>query len=163
MPILMSLLGIAVLVAADQLVKYWTVTSLAASGSIPIIPNVFQLTYVENRGAAFSLLENQQWLFILFAVVILAAIAYALHKGIVQTNLGKLSLLLICAGAIGNVIDRVFRHFVVDMLYFSLIDFPVFNIADIYVCVGVALFFYYVAFQHKDEKPKEKNEDEPKS
>lgn len=155
MPLFMSLLGIAVLVAADQLVKYWAVSSLASIGTIPIIPGVFQMTYVENRGAAFSLLENQQWLFVIFAIVVVAAIAYAMYKNIIQTNLGRLALILVCAGAIGNVIDRIIRHYVVDMLYFSLIDFPVFNIADIYVCVGVALFFIYVVFQHKDE-PEEK-------
>ena len=157
MTIFMTLLGIAALVAVDQMVKFWTISVLKDIGTIPLIPDVFQLTYVENRGAAFSILQNQQWLFILIAVAFLIGIAVVLRRGYVQTMLGKFALLLVCAGAIGNVLDRIFRHFVVDMLYFSLIDFPVFNVADIYVCVGVALFCFYLLFQHKDkEEPSEK-------
>ncbi|MGN1014655.1 MAG: signal peptidase II [Butyricicoccus sp.] len=158
MTIFMTLLGIAVLVAVDQMVKFWTVSVLKDIGTIPLIPNVFQLTYVENRGAAFSILQNQQWLFIIIALVFLVVIAVALRRNYVQTMLGKFALLLICSGAIGNVLDRIFRHFVVDMLYFSLIDFPVFNVADIYVCVGVALFFYYMLFQHKDKEESSEEE-----
>lgn len=157
MAVFMAILAVAVLVSVDQLVKFWAVASLKAIDTIPIIPGVLQLHYVENRGAAFSLLENHQWIFIIFAVIVIAAIAYGLKSGYIQTNLGRISLLLVCAGAVGNLIDRVVRHFVVDMIYFSLIDFPVFNIADIFVCVGVALFFWYVMFQHKDE-PEKKQE-----
>ena len=150
MAIFMTLLAVAVLVAVDQLVKVWAVTSLASVGTIPLIPDVLQLTYVENRGAAFNLLENHQWLFILFAFVVIGVICAALLRGYAQTVAGRLALVLICAGAVGNLIDRIFRNFVVDMIHFTLIDFPVFNVADIFVCVGVALFFYYMIFEHKD-------------
>lgn len=160
MTLFMTLLTIAALVVVDQLVKYWAVTSLAALGSIPLIPGVFQFTYVENRGAAFSMLENHQWLFVAFAIVVVVLIAAALQKNYVQTLFGKIALLLICAGAVGNMIDRVVRHFVVDMLHFSLINFPVFNVADIYVCVGVAMFCIYVLFQHKDAEDKKEEPDE---
>lgn len=159
MTLFMTLLTIAALVVVDQLVKYWAVTSLAALGSIPLIPGVFQFTYVENRGAAFSMLENHQWLFVAFAVVVVVLIAAALQKNYVQTLFGKIALLLICAGAVGNMIDRVVRHFVVDMLHFSLINFPVFNVADIYVCVGVAAFCIYVLLQHKDPEDKKEESD----
>lgn len=158
MAIFMTLLAVAVLVVVDQMVKLWAVTSLASIGSIPLIPGVFQLTYVENRGAAFSLLQNHQGLFIIFAAVVVVLIAIVLYKKYVQTALGQVALILICAGAIGNLIDRIFRNFVVDMIHFSLIDFPVFNVADIFVCVGVALFFYYMVFQHKDGEQKESAE-----
>ena len=151
MAIFMTLLAVAVLVAVDQLVKVWAVSSLASVGTIPLIPDVLQLTYVENRGAAFNLLENHQWVFILFAFVVIGVICAALLRGYAQTVVGRLALVLICAGAVGNLIDRIFRNFVVDMIHFTLIDFPVFNIADIFVCVGVALFFYYMIFEHKDE------------
>jgi signal peptidase II len=159
MAIFMTLLAVAVLVIVDQLVKLWAVTSLASMGSIPLIPGVLQLTYVENRGAAFSLLENHQGLFIAFAFVVIAVICLALYKKYIQTALGQIALVLICAGAVGNLIDRIFRHFVVDMIHFSLINFPVFNVADIFVCVGVALFFYYVAFQHKDNEEKDEKKE----
>ncbi len=159
MALFMTVLAVVALVVVDQLVKYWAVTSLASIGTIPLIPGVFQFTYVENRGAAFSLLENHQWIFIGFAIVAVVVIAIALRKNYVQTMFGKISLLLICAGAIGNMIDRLIRHFVVDMLYFSLIDFPVFNVADIFVCVGVAAFCIYMIFQHKEpEEQKEESE-----
>ena len=151
MAIFMTLLAVAVLVGVDQLVKLWAVTSLAPVGTIPLIPGVLQLTYVENRGAAFSLLQNHQGLFIAFAFVVIAVIAALLYRKYVQTALGQVALILVLAGAVGNLIDRIFRSFVVDMIHFSLIDFPVFNVADIFVCVGVGLFFVYMIFQHKDE------------
>ncbi len=156
MTVIMSLLAICVMVLVDQVVKYWTITMLAPVGSIPLIPGVLQLTYVENRGAAFSILEDQIWLFVLLAVIILCGIVYALHTGRIQHFLGKFSLIVISAGAVGNVIDRVLRHYVVDMIQVCFIQFPVFNIADIYVTVGVALFAVYYLFLHKDAEEMEK-------
>lgn len=157
MTLIMTLLAIAAMVLVDQVVKYWTLTVLAPVGTMPLIPGVLQLTYVENRGAAFSILQDQIWLFVLITVVVLAIIFYALRKQYVQTVLGKISLIVIAAGAVGNVIDRIFRHFVVDMIQTVFMDFPVFNIADIYVTVGVALFIIYTLFQHK-EQAEEKEE-----
>ena len=156
MTVIMSLLAVCVMVLVDQVVKYWAVTMLAPMGSIPLIPGVLQLTYVENRGAAFSILENQIWLFVLLAIVILCGIVYVLYTGRIQHSLGKLSLLVISAGAIGNVIDRVLHHYVIDMIEVCFIRFPVFNIADIYVTIGVALFAVYYLFLHKDAEDLEK-------
>ncbi len=150
MTILMTLLAIASMVLVDQVVKYWAVTVLAPIGTIPLVPGVLQLTYVENRGAAFSILQNQIWLFIVLTVIILSAIAYVLRKNLIQTTFGRFGLIVIAAGALGNVLDRIFRHFVVDMIEVTFISFPVFNIADIYVTVGVVLFMLYCLFQHKD-------------
>ena len=155
MYILMSVLAVLTMVAVDQAVKYWAVTMLAPIGSIPLVPGILQLTYVENRGAAFSILENQIWLFVVLALVILCGIAYVLQTGRIQTTLGKLALLVIAAGAVGNTIDRVIHHYVVDMIEVTFIHFPVFNIADIYVCVGVALFAIYYLFIHKDTEETE--------
>lgn len=156
MSIVMAILAVVVMVLIDQAVKYWAVTMLASIGSIPLIPGILQLTYVENRGAAFSILENQIWLFVVLAVVILCGIAYVLHTNRIQAPLGKMALLIISAGAVGNVIDRVINHYVVDMIEVIFIRFPVFNIADIYVCVGVALFAVYYLFIHKDAEETEK-------
>lgn len=156
MTLLMTLLAIAVMVVVDQVVKYWAVTVLAPVGSIPLIPGVLQLSYVENRGAAFSILQNQIWLLLVITVVILAIIIYSLHRKYIQTMLGKISLVVIAAGAVGNMIDRIFRHFVVDMIQTTFIDFPVFNIADIYVTVGVVLFVIYMLFQHRDTDAEDK-------
>ena len=145
---MLAILAIALMVALDQLVKYWAATVLKAAGTIPLIENVFHLTYVENRGAAFSLLQNKIWLFVVLTIAILIAIAVAIHKGAVRTALGRWSLYIIAGGAVGNLIDRMARGFVVDLFDFRLIHFPVFNVADIFVCVGGVLFVYYFLFQH---------------
>ncbi len=152
----MSLLTIAAMVLVDQVVKYWAVAWLAPMGSIPLIPGILQLTYVENRGAAFSILQNQIWLLVVVTVAILCAIIYVFYKKMIQTTLGRISLVIIAAGAVGNMIDRIVRHYVVDMIEVVFISFPVFNIADIYVTVGVALFCIYFIFQHKEPEETEK-------
>ena len=156
MYVMMSILAVLTMVAVDQAVKYWAVTMLAPIGSIPLVPGILQLTYVENRGAAFSILEDQIWLFVVLALVILCGIVYVLRTNRIQTTLGRLALLTIAAGAVGNAIDRVIHHYVVDMIEVTFIHFPVFNIADIYVCVGVALFAEYYLFIHKDAEETEK-------
>ncbi len=157
-------LVIAILmIAFDQAVKQWAFTVLKAQATIPVVDGVFHFTYVENRGAAFSLFSglNSPWIFAALAVIVSLVIFFVLKKGLMQTWLGKLSLLLISAGALGNAVDRVTRGFVVDMFDFRLIHFPVFNVADILICVGGVLFVWYVMFQHKDisEKAVEPSEE----
>lgn len=144
---------LVILIALDQVVKYWALHVLAQIGSIPLINGVFHLTYVENRGAAFGILQDQRILFLCMTPIILAAVAYVLRKGYIRTSLGKVSLYLISAGALGNLIDRVWHGFVVDLFDFCLIHFPVFNIADVYVVVGMILFFYYFLIQHDKAVP----------
>ena len=143
---------IILMVLLDQLVKYWALIKLSAIGTIPLIDGVFHLTYVENRGAAFGILQDQRWLFLVMTPIILAVLAYVLHKKYIRTKLGRVSVYLIAAGAVGNLIDRAF---VVDLFDFRLIHFPVFNVADIYVVIGVALFFYYYLIQHDKAVPHE--------
>ena len=142
------------MIALDQAVKYWAFTSLQAQQTIPLIENVFHLTYVENRGAAFSMFAqfDSRWIFVTLAVVISIVIGVALYKGWMQSALGRWSLVLVGAGAIGNAIDRVMRGFVVDLFDFRLIHFPVFNVADIFICGGALLFVIYFLFLHKDEE-----------
>lgn len=151
--------AILVMIAVDQAVKHWAFTVLQPQHTIPLIENVFHLTYIENRGAAFSMFASfdSRWIFVALAAVITLAICYALSKKLMQTALGSWSLILIAAGAVGNAVDRVARGFVVDMFDFRLIHFPVFNVADIFICVGGVLFVIYFMFQHKD-KPNDKNE-----
>ena len=145
--LILGIIAIVVLVSLDQFVKYLTVTHLMLK-PIVLIENVFELTYVENKGAAWSILENQIWFFILMTVIILALIAYAFYKKMIYTKLGQISLVLICAGAIGNLIDRITHGYVIDMFSFKLINFPVFNVADICIVCGGILFVYYMMFQH---------------
>ncbi len=135
------------LVGLDQIVKYLAVTYLTTK-PIVLIENVFELTYIENKGAAWSMLENQIWFFILITIIILAVIAYAFYKKLIYTKLGKISLVLISAGGIGNFIDRITHGYVIDMFSFKLINFPVFNVADICIVCGGLLFIYYMMFQY---------------
>ena len=153
------ILAALVLIGLDQAVKYWALTSLQAQHTIPLIENVFHLTYVENRGAAFSLFAqfDSRWIFVALACVITVVILIALQKNYMQTVLGRWSLVLIAAGALGNAIDRVAHGFVVDLFDFRLIHFPVFNVADIFICIGGALFVIYFMFQHKDKQPENEN------
>ena len=147
------------MIGVDQVLMQWAFTVLQPQHTIPLIENVFHLTYIENRGAAFSMFAkfDSRWIFVALAAVITLAICYALSKKLMQTALGSWSLVLIAAGAVGNAVDRVARGFVVDMFDFRLIHFPVFNVADIFICVGGVLFVIYFMFQHKD-KPNDKNE-----
>ena len=136
----------AAIIAADQLVKAWAKTSLMDVGTIPVIKDVFHLTYAENRGAAFSMLEGQRWFFIVLTSVMLVVIAVAFFKEFFKGIWGKTTLVFIFAGAVGNFIDRVWLGFVVDMFDFRLIDFPIFNVADIFLTVGAAMGIIYILF-----------------
>lgn len=159
---LLYIIAVLLMIALDQAVKLWALTSLQTQHTIPLIENVFHLTYVENRGAAFSLFAqfDSRWIFVALACVITVVILIALQKEYMQTVLGRWSLVLIAAGALGNAIDRVAHGFVVDLFDFRLIHFPVFNVADIFICIGGALFVIYFMFQHKDKQPENENNNE---
>jgi len=131
-------------VAIDQLSKVFVANNFMTGQSIPVINNVFHFTYQLNDGAAFSILGGKTvFLSIVSVVIILGILAYIFIKK-PSNNLELLSLTLIIAGAVGNLIDRVFRGAVIDFLDFTLINFPVFNIADCFVVIGGVLFFFYV-------------------
>ena len=149
--ILIPLIGIV----ADQIVKYWAATDLQARGTIPLWEGVFHLTYCENTGAAFSMFSGQRWMLLAVTVVLLVGLLYALHKNWMQNAFGRMSLRLIISGAIGNMIDRFLLGHVVDMFDFRLIHFPIFNVADILLCVGVGMMVLYILFMEpKIEKTK---------
>lgn len=150
---LKSVAGFVILLAIDQLTKLWAVSSLQINGPIPIIKNVLELFYVENRGAAFGIMQNKQWFFLIITVVVLLALLYLFPRIPKERHYRGLRLCLyfIGAGAIGNMIDRIFRKYVVDFIYFKLIDFPVFNVADIYVTVSAVLIIILIVFYYSDE------------
>lgn len=131
------------LVVFDQLVKYWVVTELRPVGSIKLIENLFYLTYVENRGAAFGFMEGAKWFLIILtlAVITVAVIYYIKIKNQRDKMWLKASIVMICSGGVGNLIDRIFRGFVVDLFDVIIFgyDFPVFNVADILIVLGTAL------------------------
>lgn len=137
----MGIVLLLLLLAADQFTKYLAWMNLAGTSGIRLIPGVFELYYVENRGAAFGMLNNCQVLFVVIAVIILAISVYTyIHlPESSHYHFLRIVCITIAAGASGNMIDRLARGYVTDFLYFSLIDFPVFNLADCYVCVGAGL------------------------
>ncbi len=143
---MLVIIAIAAMIAVDQLVKYWAVSVLKEAGTIPLLDQVFQLTYVENRGAAFSMLRGKVWFFVVFTIVVVGIIIYLLRTGRIHGKMGRWSLYMVIGGAVGNLIDRIFRGYVVDLFDFTLIHFPVFNVADILVCVGGVLFCVYYIF-----------------
>lgn len=155
-PVLCILLHTAawlLLIALDLVSKRAAAAALKGQAPIVLISGVLELRYVQNTGAAFSILENAQWLFILVAAAAIIAIAWVLHKLPKTRHHLPLLILLtfISAGAAGNLIDRIMLGYVRDFIYFSLIDFPVFNVADMYVTVSVAILVLYILFYYKDE------------
>ena len=151
------LLLVVLIIGADQLVKFWAVQTLMSGSSIVLIPGIFRLTYVENRGAAFSFLENHISFFVIATLLVLCAIIHAFLKKLIPTKLGRLALAFVAGGAVGNLIDRILHGYVVDMFYFELIDFPVFNVADIFIVIGGILFAYYVLVQYDKVNNREQN------
>ncbi|MHC1750462.1 MAG: signal peptidase II [Cellulosilyticaceae bacterium] len=158
--------AVILLVVCDQLTKSWAEVVLKNGQDIRLWPNVFHLTYVENRGAAFGMLSGKQAFLVIMTVGVLIAVIWYWRK-IPKSNWGllmKIALILIISGAIGNLIDRIWLNYVRDFFYFILINFPVFNVADILVVVGVIVLFPVLLFGDIDgEKNKEKNTQEEES
>ncbi|WP_270941856.1 signal peptidase II [Romboutsia lituseburensis] len=144
---------IILLIGIDQLSKIWALKSLKEIGSIPIIQNVFHLTYVENRGAAFGMLQNNQTIFIIVALAASVFGLYYLHTKKVNI-LGKTGVILIISGAIGNLIDRVRLGFVVDYFDFRFIWEYVFNVADVFVVLGTIILCVYIIFFDEEKQVK---------
>lgn len=144
---------IILLIGIDQLSKVWALKSLKEIGSIPIIQNVFHLTYVENRGAAFGMLQNNQTIFIIVALAASVFGLYYLHTKKVNI-LGRAGIILIISGAIGNLIDRVRLGFVVDYFDFRFIWEYVFNVADVFVVVGTIMLCAYIIFFDEEKQVK---------
>lgn len=141
------------LLAADQTTKYLAQAYLMGSRGIEVIPGVFQLFYLQNRGAAFGMMENRQWFFAVIALVMILAACYVYLRLPMEKHYGlaRIVCVLIVSGAAGNMIDRIFHSYVIDFLYFSLIDFPVFNVADCYVCAGAALGVLAIFTLYRDD------------
>ena len=151
---LSAIIGAFVLIFIDQYTKILALTHLKDQDPFVIWDGVFELCYLENRGAAFGILQNQQIFFLIMTAIVLVAIIF-LYKRTPNTRRYlplRLTAVFITAGAIGNMIDRIFRGYVVDFFYFSLIDFPIFNVADIYVTVTFFLLAVLLLFYYKDSE-----------
>ena len=141
----------ALIVAADQFVKYLTVSNIALYADVPFIPGLLQLTYVQNTGAAFSSFEGQQWLFALIFVIFTLLIVREYRKNTMGfTRLEWWCIAAIYGGGLGNMIDRVRLGYVVDMIETTFITFPVFNVADCFITCGCILLMVHLVLFHKD-------------
>ena len=162
---LASLVIAEVVLVLDQLTKIWVVSGMEISQSIPVIRNVLHMTYVQNRGMAFGLFENNRMLFMIPTVILIGAVILAIVKLGRKNKLLDTSLGLILGGGVGNMIDRVARGFVVDFVDFCTFDFWqwVFNVADAAVVVGTVLFMIAMITDKNlfpDEKKKSGEENE---
>ena len=148
-----SILTIIFGIILDQYTKMLAVKHLQEA-PIPIIDGVFELHYLENRGAAFGILQNQQTFFLIMGIIILIAAAILMVRlpDVKRMFPLKACIVAISAGAIGNMIDRVRLNYVIDFLYFKLIDFPIFNVADIYVTVAAFVLVGLIMFYYKEEE-----------
>ena len=142
----------AALVALDQLVKYLVSHNIPLGGHVPLLPHLVELTYFQNTGAAFSMLEEHTWLLTLISAVMSVVLGVAVWKKFFAHPFGRCALTLVLAGAVGNLIDRALQGYVVDMFNVLFMDFAIFNVADICVVVGgIAACVYYVFFYEKLE------------
>lgn len=137
-------ISILLLIALDQAVKWYVVKEISLGGMRSFIPKVVSLTYLKNSGAAFSMLENQQWFFAIITLIAMGAAFVYLYRHIKGSLWLLLGLTLIISGGIGNFIDRVRQGFVVDMFHLDFMNFAIFNVADIYLTIGVGLLLIYL-------------------
>ena len=143
-----------VVIAIDQFTKWLIVKNMELGESIPIIDNVLYITSHRNRGAAWGMLQNQMWFFYIITVVFVIGVIYYIQKYGKRDKFLGLALALILGGAIGNFIDRVWRKEVVDFIhtYIFSYNFPVFNVADSALCIGVALILIQTLLEGKKAK-----------
>lgn len=149
----LSIIIVLIGVVLDQFTKSLAVTHLQEA-PIPIIENVFELRYLENRGAAFGMMQNQQVFFLITGTVMLILFSYMFVKMPHTKRFLPLRgcFIAIAAGAIGNMIDRILLNYVIDFFYFKLINFPIFNVADIYVTCATFVLIFLIVFYYKEEE-----------
>ncbi len=143
------------LVLLDQYTKYLAVLHLKGKNPLVLWSGVFEFFYSENRGAAFGMLQGRQVFFFVIGILVLTVAAYSMWQLPSWRDPHycwlALCIILITAGAVGNMVDRIVQGYVVDFLYFRLIDFPIFNVADIYVTTATAALFLLMMFYYTDE------------
>ena len=143
----------AALVVVDQLVKFLVRANIPLGEGVPFIPHILQLTYYQNTGAAFSIFEQHTWVLTLISAVASVLLIVLLAKRTFNHPFAMVSLALVLAGAVGNLIDRLFLGYVTDMFQTLFMNFPIFNMADIcIVCGGIAFCVYFLLLCKEEDK-----------
>lgn len=152
----MAIMGVLIL-ASDQITKLLTVANIPLYSDINVIPGVVGLTYVQNDGAAFSMLEGQQWLFAVVFAVFAAFIVWEFSKKRMPfSTFERFCIVAVFAGGLGNMIDRLWLGYVVDMIETKFMVFPIFNVADIFITCGCIALIVHLIFFNKDFWKEEK-------
>ena len=149
---------LALCIGGDQLLKWWVTSHLEVGQSAAFLPGIVRLTRLHNTGAAWSSFSGKTGLLAAVTVVLLAAVVYLVVKKIVRHPLGLSAAMLVLGGGIGNMIDRIFRGYVVDMFDLQFISYPIFNLADCFVVVGVilgAVYYLWVYDKYDKKEPKD--------
>lgn len=151
---------LAACIAGDQLLKYWVVRHLEIGQSAAFLPGLVQLTRLHNTGAAWGSFSGSTTLLTAVTAVLLVAVAWLVLKKVIRHPLGLCAAMLVLGGGIGNMIDRICRGYVVDMFDLEFMSYPIFNLADCFVVVGVILgAVYYLWFYDKYDGRKAKHDD----
>lgn len=164
------------IVAADQFTKHLTVRYISFGADVPVIEKILHLTYVQNEGAAFSMLSGMRWVFVLLVAVYAVVVFICIRKGVLGKPFELWCLAAISGGAVGNMIDRMITGKVTDMIVlkflyipmisfkdgirFTMTPFAVFNVADIFITCGAVALAVYILFFNKEKKPAEETTDE---
>ncbi|MGY3724319.1 signal peptidase II [Granulicatella balaenopterae] len=140
--ILVVILGVVI----DQLVKFWTVANFEVFAGQGFIPGVVDIFYIRNQGAAWGILEGKMFFFYVITAVAIGALAYLMYHERNHSKLALLAYSLMLSGAVGNFIDRIRLGYVIDMFRLEFVHFPIFNVADALLSIGVAILFIYILF-----------------
>ena len=150
-------------VAADQISKYLVLQNIEMYEEVAVLPKIFHFTYIENKGAAFGMLAEHRWVFLVISSIAILIFVIYLIKYKPKDVLLRASLSMVVGGGIGNMIDRCFRGSVVDFIEVEFIDFYIFNVADIFVCVGCGLMILYMILSEiKESKAAKAKKEEEK-
>ncbi|MBS4462778.1 signal peptidase II [Aerococcaceae bacterium zg-B36] len=127
------------IILIDQLVKFWTINHIVLHQSLPGIPKVFDFFYIQNTGASWGIFSGQFQLFYIVTILIVGYLLYLLYKTASNQRMSRIAYGLLIGGAIGNFIDRILNGYVIDMFRLLFINFPIFNVADIALTIGVLM------------------------
>lgn len=153
---MLAILIVSVIVAVDQLVKYFVTLYIQVGDEVDFIPFFINLTHVKNEGASFGMLADHRWVFMLLSSIAIIGIAVFMVMYSKRHILLTMSLAFILGGGIGNMIDRIFRVTVVDFFEFTFVKFAIFNVADMFITFGAIMLGIYVVFYEKKVETVEK-------